>query len=565
MLPSATLSFDTLAIADPDLAEVEATVAGLLTRLAASETVDHAMAVIEDWDALRRRLDSWSALVSLHFHQDTADAERKARQDHADEISPRLTNFNVSLKKAFLAHPLRGALEAHLGSHCFALWESDARTFDPSIEADLVEEAKLTARYTELRSSAAIDFEGETHNLSSLGRYATSPERDTRYRAAQAKWLFFQENKSEFDAIFDQLVKLRTKIAHTLGYPSFIELAYDRMTRTDYDAAKVEVFRNEIRDIVVPLSRQMQEAQRKNLGVEKLMAWDEAILDPSGNPKPSGDMQQMLTAAQNVYDAMRPELSDFFRFMNDSNLLDLDLRSTKAGGGFCTGLPQWKAPFVFANFNGTAHDVTVLTHEIGHAFQFYASQDQPISDYYWPTMEACEIHSMSMEFLTYPWMDQFFGADTDRFKRYHLIEAIQFLPYGAAVDHFQHLVYASPDATPDERHAMWLEVQSIYLPDRDFGDIEHAAMGAVWQQQLHIYLAPFYYIDYALAQAVALQFWNAARSDEQETLTRYVDLCKLGGSKPFSELVAAAGMRSPFSPGCLHDVVATARDALRFD
>lgn len=565
MQPRSPLSFETLAMADPDLAEVEATIGQLLAQLEASTSIDEALAVIRAWDTLRRRIDSWSALVSLHFHQDTADPARKARQDHADEISPRLTNYNVSLKKAFLAHPLRGALEEVLGAHCFALWESDARTFDPSIEADLVEEAKLTARYTELRSSAAIEFEGETHNLSSLARFATSPDRDLRYRSAKAKWAFFEANQAEFDAIFDQLVKLRTKIAHTLGYPSFTELAYDRMTRTDYDASKVEVFRNEIRDIVVPLTRQMQEAQRQTLGVDKLMAWDEAILDPAGNPKPSGDMQQMLSAAQNVYDAMRPELSHFFRFMNDSGLLDLELRGTKAGGGFCTGLPEWKAPFVFANFNGTAHDVTVLTHEIGHAFQFFASQDQPISDYYWPTMEACEIHSMSMEFLTYPWMGEFFGDDTERFKRYHLIEAIQFLPYGAAVDHFQHLVYASPDATPAERHAMWREVQAIYLPDRDFGDIAHAAMGGVWQQQLHIYLAPFYYIDYALAQAVALQFWNASRSDQDATLSRYVSLCQLGGSKPFSELVEAAGMRSPFSAGCLQDVVTTARDALRFD
>lgn len=550
---------------DPNLEQLEAQYDALLAELARAQSGEARYAVIQQWEKLREDVDTWGAIVSLHFHQDTADAAKRARRDTMDAISPRLTNFTVRFKKALLALENRENLTPFIGTHCFALWEADARTFDESIEADLAQEAKLCADYTELRSSAKLDFQGETHNLSSIGRFLSEADRQTRYDASRVRWNFFEENKAAFDDIYDQLVKLRTQIAHKLGYPSFIELAYDRMNRTEYNKKDVEVFRNEVRDYVVPVAVALREKQRELLGLEKLMAWDEPVMDLSGNPKPQGGVDWMVERATEMYDAMHPELGKFFHLLADKSLLDLDLRATKAGGGFCTGFPTWGVPFVFANFNGTKHDVTVLTHEMGHAFQFYASQDQPIADYFWPTMEACEIHSMSLEFLCYPWMDKFFGDDADRFRANHLADALLFLPYGAAVDHFQHLVYENPDATPAERNAMWQHVESLYLPDRDYGDLPHCKEGGLWQQQLHIYEVPFYYIDYALAQSVALQFWDLAEQDFPEALNRYVALCRRGGSQAFNGLVASADLRSPFESGCLAGVVETAKTALALD
>jgi M3 family oligoendopeptidase len=220
-------------------------------------------------------------------------------------------------------------------------------------------------------------------------------------------------------------------------------------------------------------------------------------------------------------------------------------------------------PFVFANFNGTKGDVEVLTHEIGHAFQAYRSRAKSLTDYLWPTYESCEIHSMSLEFLTLAWADKFFGADGgERFRRLQLELALRFLPYGVAVDHFQHLVYANPNASPDQRHAMWQEMERTYLPGRNYGDIPHLTDGGFWQFQRHIYIHPFYYIDYTLAQTCALQYWAWGNRNFDQAMKSYVELCDRGGEAAFQGLARGAGLISPFDEGCLKDVVSQARAVL---
>ena len=270
----------------------------------------------------------------------------------------------------------------------------------------------------------------------------------------------------------------------------------------------------------------------------------------------------MVVRAQTMFDAMHPQLGAFFRLMHESKLTDLKNRDGKAGGGFCTAFPSYGLPFIFANFNGTKGDVEVFTHEMGHAYQAYASRQQPLLDYLWPTNESCEIHSMGLEFLTWPHMEQFFEADAERFRRIHLTQGLLFIPYGVAVDHFQHLVYAHPEAPPQERHRMWQEMERMYLPWRDYGDLPHVADGGFWQFQRHIYLHPFYYIDYTLAQTCALQLWVRSGHDPAGTLDAYNRLCARGGEAPFQELARSAGLVSPFQAGCLREVVAQARAAL---
>jgi M3 family oligoendopeptidase len=262
-----------------------------------------------------------------------------------------------------------------------------------------------------------------------------------------------------------------------------------------------------------------------------------------------------------MFDAMG-DLGPFFRRMETGGFLDLADRKGKAGGGFCTSFPTEGMPFVFANFNGTKGDVEVFSHEMGHAFQSYESRDLPLSDYLWPTYESAEIHSMSLEFLTWPHMERFFGEDAPRFRRMHLAEALLFLPYGTAVDHFQHEIYAHPTMSPAERHDRWRSMEQTYLPWRNWGDLAYPARGGRWQQQRHIYLAPFYYIDYVLAQTCALQFWVRSERDRDTAMADYVALCRRGGQAPFRGLVASAGLTSPFDEGCLAEVVEAARVAL---
>jgi M3 family oligoendopeptidase len=387
-------------------------------------------------------------------------------------------------------------------------------------------------------------------------------DRQTRHDAQALKWKWFEGNKQKLDELYDSLTKLRHASALKLGLKDFTELGYLRMHRVDYNRNDVETLRKQVQQEVVPLTTELVKRQAANLGVDKIMHWDEGIHDKQGNPKPKGDHDWMVQRAIEMFDDMGHGLGDFFKLMHEKGLMDLKSRDGKAGGGFCTSFPVWGVPFIFANFNGTKGDVEVFTHEMGHAFQNYSSRSQKLADYQWPTHESAEIHSMSLEFITWPWMDKFFKEDAQRFRRVHLTGALMFIPYGTAVDHFQHLVYEKPGASPAERHEMWREMERTYLPWRDGGDLPHVPQGGFWQIQRHNYLSPFYYIDYVLAQICARQFWVRADEDRKAAMKDYVALCSRGGEAPFRELAKSAGLRSPFEPGCLTAVVSKARDWL---
>jgi len=520
-------------------------------------------ATLRDWDALRREVESWSALVHLRFAQDTTDAAAKAEREYADALGPVVQGHDSALKARILAELDPGLVATQCGAIAPALWRCDIGSFAPEIAADLEEEAKLSARYTALLAGAKIRVAGEEVNLAGLAPHAEHPDRARRHEAEAARWGFFQTHGEELDSIYDALVKLRHGMALKLGDASFTALAYRRMRRTDYGPAEVARYREEVRTHVTPLVAELLEARRARMGWDRLRFWDEALIDPEGNPGPVGGHDALLDAAQAMFDGMDERLAGFFRGMAAGGFLDLKNRPGKAGGGFCTAFPTTGAPFIFANFNGTHHDIGVFTHEMGHAFQCWESRALPGLDQLWPGMESAEIHSMGLEFLSHPGIHHLVGAAAaDRFRRMHLISSLAFLPYGVCVDHFQHEVYAQPDATPAERHALWQRLERLYMPWTDYGDLAYPARGGRWQAKAHIYNAPFYYIDYTLALCCALQFWLRSRQDAPRAIADYVALCERGGSLPFSGLVASAGLASPFAPGALAGVVAEARAAL---
>jgi M3 family oligoendopeptidase len=285
-----------------------------------------------------------------------------------------------------------------------------------------------------------------------------------------------------------------------------------------------------------------------------MKSYDLALSFLTGNPKPQGDRAWQVDKATKMYDAMSKETSEFFHFMLDHELLELDSKPGKEGGGYCTYLPDYRAPFIFANFNGTSHDVDVLTHEAGHAFQVYQSRDH-IPEYRWPTMESAEIHSMSMEFLAWPWIHEFFIDDTPKYKFTHLAGALSFLPYGVLVDEFQHHIYEKPEMTPEERKALWRRLEKKYLPFKDYDDDTFLERGTFWFRQGHIFGAPFYYIDYTLAQVCAFQYWVMAQQDHDKAFASYLALCKLGGSKSFVELLESANLQNPFKSGTVKAII----------
>jgi M3 family oligoendopeptidase len=549
-----------------DIAEPRPTRAGLVASYreigAALDRGDRAAAVA-DWDRLRRRYDTWSALVHLRFAQDTTDENAKADRDYADTLSPEGADLENALKRRLLADGDRPAVAALVGGHALRLWETDVTTFDPVIKPDLEEEARVSARYTELLASAKLQIAGKMVNLAGLGPYAEDPDRSVRHAAETVRWRFFEANAGALDELYGQLVQLRHGMARKLGFGTYTKLGYRRLRRVDYGPDDVARYREQVVRHVVPLVGRLLEARRAENGWDRLRYWDEALVDPAGNPKPAGDHDVLVDAAAAMFDGLDPRLAAFYRSMREGGFMDLKNRPGKAGGGFCTSFPTEGVPFIFANFNGTHHDIGVFTHEMGHAFQNWESRGQPGVDYLWPTMEAAEINSMGLEFLSYPGIGKLVGeAAADRFRRMHLIGALAFLPYGVCVDHFQHEVYARPDASPAERHAMWARLERIYMPWTDYGDLGFLLKGGRWQAKPHIYGSPFYYIDYTLAQCCAMQFWVKSRRDYRAAMEAYVALCARGGSAPFQDLVRSAGLVSPFAEGALADVVREAEAVL---
>jgi M3 family oligoendopeptidase len=515
-----------------------------------------------EWDAHRREFLTWSALADLHFQQDTGNPQFKAATDLLNTLRPKIEGLEVALKRRFLASPLRGELERELGEYLFERWQIEVTAYDPVVEPFAVKEAKLQDQYVELLAGARFDFRGERLNLPQMGKFGEHPDRNVRREAAFVKWEFFSQHRDELDRLYDALVHVRAETARELEYHNFIELGYRRLTRTDYGPAEVAQYRKEIVREIVPLARRVVERQARDLGIDEIHIWDEHVFDLAEPPKPPQQYDAMMHAAREVFEGLGRQIGSFAALMMDRDLLDLRARGGKAGGGFCTGFPTYGLPYIFANFNGTTHDVNVLVHEMGHAFQNYSSRNIPISDYLWPTYEACEVHSMSMEFFAWPQLERFFGADAQRYRLQHLKSSILFLPYGAAIDHFQHFVYEHPDASPGDRHAYWKQLEATYLPWRRNGGIEHLELGGYWQHQRHVFAMPFYYIDYTLALCCALQFWARSLDDYDGALADYRALCARGGRLPFQSLVRSAGLRSPFEQGVLHGVAERAAEVL---
>ncbi len=556
------MTFDQFPYARPDMTAVTANFEKYLTAFQEAPTPAEQVVSLTNLNAVREEFGTMYNLCYVRHTSNTADPFYEAENQYFDENLPSYEALANRFSQALLNSPFRKVLEKNFGQQLFTLAELNLKTFQPSILEDLQEENALTTEYTKLKAQAKIEFDGETYNLSSITPIELSDDRYVRRRASEAKWQFYADHSTEMEDIFDRMVKVRHRIAQRLGYRNFVEVGYARMRRSDYTPEMVANFRKQVREIIVPIASELYERQRRRLGLEKIKYYDEEYKFPTGNPRPIGTPEEIVANASRMYHELSQDTDKFFSFMQSSKLMDLVNRDGKATGGYCTYMSQFAAPFIFSNFNGTSGDIDVLTHEAGHAFQVWSSAHFPFEEYHWPTSDAAEIHSMSMEFFTWPWMHLFFGPDTDKYHFMHLGNSINFLPYGVAVDEFQHIIYENPDMTPAERNNAWRELEKIYLPHRDWDGIPHLEAGRMWQRQSHIFNSPFYYIDYTLAQICAFQFWMKDRKNHTEAWQDYVRLCKAGGSRSFLGLVELANLRSPFEDGCVESVVGEIRHFL---
>ncbi len=556
------LSFQDIPYQRPDLEALKEDVSRCLNLFHAATDATGQIAAVEDITRIRNRVETMATLVSIRHSLDTRDTFYDEENNFMDEMMPHYEGLLNVFYEALDTSAHKAALAETFGQHLFDLIAVKRKTFKPEILADLQAENRLCSAYTKLLSSAKIPFEGEDRNLSQMSPFTQSSDRETRINAQKAVTGFFTDNEPEFDRLFDELVKVRTDIAHKLGFNTFTPLGYARMNRTDYDAEMVAAYRDQVLRAVVPVSQKLRARQARRLGLPALKYYDEPLEFLSGNARPKGNPDWMVNHARQMYHEMSPETAEFFDFMQAGALMDLVAKPGKAPGGYCTFIPDLKAPFIFSNFNGTSDDVDVLTHEAGHAFQIYQSRNIDLPEYVWPTLEACEIHSMSMEFLAWPWMDRFFENETDKYRFAHLSGALLFIPYGVTVDEFQHWVYAHPEATPAERKASWRAIERKYLPHRDYEDNDFLERGGYWFRQGHIFGSPFYYIDYTLAQVSAFEFWEKSRQDRETAWKDYLRLCQAGGSRSYLGLLDLAGLQKPFEEGTIASIMAPLSDWL---
>lgn len=548
--------FDEMEYKRIDVDEAVSTLKKYRIALENAANYDDAKKAFIDFDEYCNQLSYQGTIAQIRHDIDTREPFYKEENMYWMEASPITQNETELFIKACNHSVYKEQLKKDFGEIIFINAEISEKAFDEKLIPDIQKENKLAQSYEELLASAQIPFEGNTYTLSQMEPFQNDADDARRLKAWKAVGTWYKENQSEMDRIYDELVKVRDEMAKKMGYDNYCTLGYYRMNRNCWDRNDIEKFREAIVKYIVPVTQKIYEAQAKRLHVSYPMSFADAeLMFRDGNPKPKGSMEDILQAGMKFYSELSPETKEFYTTMMDMQLMNVASTAGKAGGGYCTDIPVYRVPFIFANFNGTQGDVDVITHEAGHAFACWMNRNRVPRSTIWPTYEACECHSMSMEFFAEKWAEDFFGDDAQKYRYAHLASALRFLPYGTCVDHFQHEMYDHPEYTSKQRHEVWKKLMGIYMPwYRLDGEIPFFADGEHWQLKHHIYSSPFYYIDYCLAQTVALEFWELMSEDFEKAWEIYMAYTKLGGSDTWLNMLKTAGLDSPLESGTLQNV-----------
>lgn len=538
-----------------DFDEVKKEFAELEKKLEGASSGEEQVAVHQEYYRLTGSVMTQMTLAEIRHDIDTTDEFYSAEQDYYDQNSPVFRSLCVSYQKKLYASQFRAYLEEKIGKVAFRNIELGMKSVSDEILPLMQEENAIQTEYNKLLATARIDWKGETLNLSLMNPYLHSCDRNVRKAAWEKYTAFFRENQEQLDDIYDRLVKNRTKQGEGMGYENYLPLGDARMVRNCYSRSDMGQFRKQVKRDFVPFAEKLHERRRRRLGIDHLRYIDEGVYFPQGNPAPIGAPEEILQAGRTMYRELSKETGEFMDFMCENELFDVLGRKTKKTGGYMTYLPDYGAPFIFANFNGTSGDADVITHECGHAFQWFVVREDPIREHWDITMETAETHSMSMEFFTEPWMPLLFGERAADYVDMHFEDSMAFIPYGTMVDEFQEIAYQNPGLTPAQRNGVWRDLERQYMPHLDYTGNDYYEKGGFWQKQHHIYDCPLYYLDYCIAQTNALQYKVWMDQDFDGAWKSYLKLCRLSASDFFDGLVKEAGLNNPFEDGCLAQVV----------
>jgi oligoendopeptidase F len=501
--------------------------------------------------------------IAMTCHTDNPDAE-KAYLHFVEHVEPQMKPRQFRLSQVYLDHPVR----AQLPKDRYEVFDRNTKVHielyrDENVPLE-TEEAKLGQEYQKISGSLTVNFRGEEKTLVQMGRYLEEPDRALRQESWELVSSRRLQEREKFDQIFDQLLKLREQIARNAGFKNYLGYAFRARGRFDYTPEDCVRFHATIERDVMPVLRELQAERRAQLGLATLRPWDLAV-DPMNRPplRPFEEVGKLVAGTQQIFDKLDPSLAGGFQQMQDMQLLDLANRKGKAPGGYQSTLSEARLPFIFMNAVGVQRDVETILHEAGHAFHALATRAEDFYPYRSAPIEFCEVASMSMELLGNDFLETFYvPPDVRRARRDHLEGIIEILPWVATVDAFQHWIYSHPDHTAAQRRAAWFEVMDRFGGDVDWSGFEQVR-ASVWHRQLHIFLYPFYYIEYAIAQLGALQVWANSRRDKTKALRDYQNALALGGSRPLPELFSAAGCRFDFSEETVKPLIALVRDELR--
>ncbi len=524
-----------------------------------------------DWSELNAALDEESArrYIAMTCHTDNAEAE-KAFLHFVEHVEPQIKPRQFALEQIYVAHPCRPQLPG-VGAPAtgrYAVFDRDLKNhvelFRPENVALETDEAKLCQQYQKLIGAQTVKFRGEEKTLVQMGRYLEEPDRALRQEAWELVAQRRLQDAEKCEEIFDELIKLRAQIARNAGFDNYRDYAFRQKGRFDYTAADCVKFHQAIESEIMPAVRAIQDERRRQLRLDRLRPWDLAV-DPHNRAplKPFAAVPEMVARTQNIFNRLDPELAGGFRQMQDLKLLDLDNRKGKAPGGYQSTLSEARVPFIFMNAVGVQRDVETILHEAGHAFHAQATRGEDLYAYRGAPIEFCEVASMAMELLGNEFLEEFYATpEANRARKTHLEGIIGFFPWMAVVDAFQHWIHTHPGHTRAERKAAYLELMDRFGGEVDWSGWEEMRAYS-WHRQLHIFIHPFYYVEYGIAQLGALQVWANSRRNPEQALKDYKTALALGGSRPLPELFHAAGCTFAFDSATIKPLVELAGSELK--
>jgi oligoendopeptidase F len=543
-------------------------IAPLFDQLEIRATQCQSAAELEQWlldgGELSAALDEEASkrYIAMTCHTENAHAEQAYLQ-FVEQIEPQLKPRQFKLAELYLSHPLRDKLPAAR----YAVFDRNTKVQVELFRQENVpletEEAKLSQQYQKLGGSLTVQFRGEEKTLVQMGRYLEEPDRALRQEAWELVARRRLQEAGNFENMFESLLNLREQIAANANFPNYLEYAFRARGRFDYTPEDCLKFHQSIEKEIMPALKEMQRERQTQLGLPALRPWDLAV-DPLNRPplRPFEQVDTMTRKTQEIFDQLEPSLARDFQLLQEWRLLDLDNRKGKAPGGYQSTLSESRLPFIFMNAVGLQRDVETLLHEAGHAFHALATRPEDLYAYRNPPIEFCEVASMSMELLGNQFLEAFYTKDdANRARRDHLEGVIEIFPWIATVDAFQHWIYTHPGHTRSERATAWLNLMDRFGGEVDWSGYEDVRAN-LWHRQLHIFIHPFYYVEYGIAQLGALQVWANSKEDRARALGDYRKGLALGGSRPLPELFAAAGCQFDFSAPTVRPLVQLVRSEL---